>query len=269
MLDEAGIRVDAVAGTSIGALYGAASAAGYTPQFIEDGIRTCPHRDVIRFFQHRLKLRHRNPLARRFYDALAGKQIESLRSPVRLHRLGHRRALPVIIDHGPVIDAVEASIAIPFVARPVAHQGRYLLDGGFWDSAPVDAATHIGADIVVAVELGNPYTLPEPLRAPASWVLAPTLRHRPAPDARGAAFTIGCIAREPVPGRTADIILRPAISQHNGNSPFRMVQCLEAGAEAAVAALPAIRALLAGQPLPALSPAYAPRPAVQTEGTTA
>jgi NTE family protein len=269
VLDEAGIRVDAVAGTSIGALYGAAYAAGYTPQFIEDGIRTCPHRDVIRFFQHRLKLRHRNPLARRFYDALAGKQIESLDLPFACTASDIVEHCPVIIDHGPVIDAVEASIAIPFVARPVAHQGRYLLDGGFWDSAPVDAAAHIGADIVVAVELGDPYTLPQPLRAPASWVSRQLSGIAQRRTLAGLPFTIGCIAREPVPGRTADIILRPAISQHNGNSPFRMVQCLEAGAEAAVAALPAIRALLAGQPLPALSPAYAPRPAVQTEGTTA
>ncbi|MGH7622746.1 MAG: patatin-like phospholipase family protein, partial [Gemmatimonadaceae bacterium] len=143
VLDEAGIKVDAVAGTSIGALYGAAYAAGHTPQFMEEGIRTCPHRDVIRFFQHRLKLRHRNPLARRFYDALAGRQIENLDIPFAVTASDIIQQCPVIIDRGPLIDAVEASIAIPFVARPVAHQGRDLLDGGFWDSAPVDATLQI------------------------------------------------------------------------------------------------------------------------------
>ena len=40
-----------------------------------------------------------------------------------------------------MIDAIEASIAIPIIARPVMHQGRYFLDGGLWDCAPVDAAS--------------------------------------------------------------------------------------------------------------------------------
>ena len=92
VLSDAGIRIDAVAGTSIGAIYGGAFAAGYTPEFMAEGIATCPHRDVFSFFRHRLKLRHGNRLARRFYDALAGHQIEVLTDPLRRHRLGHRAA---------------------------------------------------------------------------------------------------------------------------------------------------------------------------------
>ena len=172
----------------------------------------------------------------------------------------------MIIDHGPVIDAVEASIAIPFIARPVAHQGRYLLDGGFWDSAPVDAAAHIGADIVVAVELAIPTRCRSRYAGPRPGWPAPLAGIARRRTLAGLPFTIGAMAREPVPGRTADIVLRPAITQHNGNSPFRMVQCLEAGAEAAVRRSPR-SALLAGEPLPALAPAYAPRPAVQTESS--
>src|SRR6185312_14584579 len=116
--------------------------------------------------------RHGNRLARRFYDALAGHQIEDLPVPFAVTAsdiVSHR---PVIIDRGPLLDAIEASIAIPFIARPVAHQGSYFVDGGFWDAAPVDAAVHLGADIVVAIELGQPYTLPESLRTPASWAAA-------------------------------------------------------------------------------------------------
>ncbi|MBF6599495.1 MAG: patatin-like phospholipase family protein [Dehalococcoidia bacterium] len=264
-LDDAGIRIDAIAGTSIGALYGAAYAAGYTPAFIEAGIRECPHRDVLRFFQHRLRIRHPNRLARRFYDALAGLQIESLATPFAATASDIVRHCPVVIDHGPVIDALEASIAIPFLARPVAHQGRYLLDGGFWDAAPVDAALQIGADVIVAVELGDPYTLPEPLRRPASWMARRLSGVGNRRTLAGLPFTIEAMARETVPGRTANLVLRPLISRRS-NSPFRMMQCLEAGAAAARAALPAIRALLAGEPLPAPAAAYAPSAAAELEG---
>ncbi len=268
VLDEAGIKVDAVAGTSIGSLYGGAYAAGFAPGYMEEEIRTCPHREVLSFFRHRLKIRHRNRLARRFYEALAGRQIETLPLPFAATASDIERNCSVIIDRGPLIDAIEASIAIPFVARPVVHQGRYLLDGGFWAAAPVDAAVQLGADVVVAVELGEPYLLPEPLRQPAAWVAARLARIGRQRTLAALPFTIGAIAHEPPPGRTANLVLRPALSRASGNSPFHMSRSLDAGIEAARAALPAIRALLAGEPAPSAAAGYAPAQ-LELEGGTA
>lgn len=258
VLDDAGIAVEAVAGTSIGALYGAAFVAGHSADELAEGIRTCPPRDVVSFFRHRLRIRHANRLARRFYEALAGLQIEQLPVPFAAVASDITHNCPVVLDHGPLIDAVEASIAIPMLARPVVHQGRHLLDGGFWDAAPVDAAVHLGADVVVAVELGSPYLLPEALRSPAAWLaqrFAGVGRHR---TLAGLPFTIEAITRAPVPGRTASVVIRPDLRHHSANSPFHMDQCLDAGIEAARAALPAIRALLAGEPAPAAAVEYAP-----------
>ena len=268
VLDEAGIKVHAVAGTSIGSLYGGAYAAGYTPAYMEEEIRTCPSGEVLSFFRHRLKIRHRNRLARRFYEALAGRQIETLPLPFAATASDIERNCSVIIDRGPLIDAIEASIAIPFVARPVVHQGRYLLDGGFWDAAPVDAAVHLGADVVVAVELGVPYLLPEPLRRPAAWVAEQLDRIGRRRTLAGLPFTIGAIAHEPPAGRAADLVVRPKLSRASGNSPFHMSQSLDAGIEAARAALPTIRALLAGEPLPVPDGAYAAAQ-LELEGGTA
>jgi NTE family protein len=258
VLEENGIHAEVVAGTSIGSLYGAAYAAGRSPGEMEAGIRTCPHRDVIAFFRHRLKIRHNNRLARRFYEALAGLQIERLPIAYAATASDIVDRCPVVIDHGPVIDAVEASIAIPFIARPVAHQGRYLLDGGFWESAPVDAAHHLGADVVVAVELGDPYTLPVPLHRPAAWVAE---RFRNLPLERtlaGLPFTVHAVTREITPGRTADLVIRPQMRHVSGNSPFGMTRCLDAGIEAARAALPALKAILAGEPAPEVAREFAP-----------
>ena len=250
VLEDAGIRVDAVAGTSIGALYGGAYAAGHSAAFMEEGLHTTPNRDVINFFRHRLKIRHRNRLSRRFYDALAGRQIEQLPLPFAATASDIVRHRNITIDHGPLIDAIEASIAIPLIARPVALHGTYLVDGGFWDSAPVDAAEALGADIVVAVELGSPFTLPEPLRRPASWTAARLNSIKHHRTLAGLRFSIESMARELPAGRTASRVLRPPVAKYGSNSPFGMKACLEAGKRAAEDALPAIRALLAGQPLP-------------------
>jgi len=247
VLEDAGLRAEVVAGTSVGSLYGGAYAVGRTPQEMEEGIRSCPSGDVVAFFRHRLKIRHNNRLARKFYDALAGHYIEAL--PVRFAAVAsdivQRRAYT--ITRGPIIDAIEASIAIPVIARPVWHQGRYLLDGGFWDAAPVDAAVELGADVVVAVELARPVTLPERMREPATWFATRFggigLRRTFA----GVPFTLGASAMELQAGRTANVVLRPRIPRLTGNSPARMVACLEAGMEAAREALPAIQALLAGE----------------------
>jgi predicted acylesterase/phospholipase RssA len=258
VLEDAGIRADVVAGTSIGSLYGGAYAVGRSPHEMEDGIRSCPSLDVIQFFRRRLKIRDNNRLSRRFYEALAGQHIEAL--PVRYAAVASdmvERA-PVMITRGPIIDAIEASIAIPVIARPVAHQGRWLLDGGFWDAAPVEAAHQLGADVIVAVELGHPYTLPAPLRMHASRLAtrfdSVALRRTFA----GVPFTIHAVSSELKPGRTAHIVLRPPLSRLMGNTPFGMVRCLEAGIAAAEEALPAIRALLAGEEPVAVAEEFTP-----------
>ncbi len=247
VLDEAGVKPDIVVGTSIGSLYGGCYAVGRSPREMDEGIRTCPRRDVVAFFQHRLKLRHNNRLARRFYEALAGFSIENL--PVRYATTASDMAemRQVTIDRGPVIDAIEASIAIPIIARPVAHQGRYFLDGGFWDSAPVDATAELGADVIVAGELGRPLSLPERFRKPAVW-LADRLQRMPMRwTAAGVPFTIHAVTTPLRAGRSAQVVIHPPLRRFDGITPLHMIECLDAGIKSAQEALPAIRALLAGE----------------------
>jgi len=267
VLDEAGIRVDAVAGTSIGSLYGGAYAVGRSSEEMEDGIRTCPPQDVINFFRHRLKIRHNNRLARRFYEALAGHRIEDLPIKYAATASDIVEKSHVFLDRGPLIDAIEASIAIPVIARPVAHQGRWLLDGGFWDSAPVDACMALGADVVVSVELGNPVTLPERIHRPAAWLARRLdfvgLRHALA----GIPFTIHATTQSHERGRAAHVVIRPSL-KGGGASPFQMVSCLDAGMASAREALPAIRALLAGEAPAAVAGEYAATPRLALEPGT-
>lgn len=264
VLDEAGVAVDVIAGTSIGSLYGGLVAVGRSPQEIAHGIRNNPKREVVEFFRCRLKIRDDNRLARRFYEALAGHHIDDLaiRYAATASDIVERRS--VTISSGPIIDAIEASIAIPVIARPVALQGRYLLDGGVWDAAPVDAAAELGADVIVAVELGHPYTLPQRLREPATW-LAQRMERAPLHGTiAGVQFSIHAAASERHAGRSAHIVLHPTTGRLE-NSVLGMSRCLDAGIEAAREALPAIRALLAGEAPRAVAAEYAPGARLRTD----
>jgi predicted acylesterase/phospholipase RssA len=158
-----------------------------------------------------------------------------------------------------VIDAIEASIAIPLIARPVAHQGRYFLDGGFWDSAPVDATVELGADVVVAVELGRPVTLPERFHKPASWLVERMARMPMRWTAAGLPFTIQAVTTPLRAGRTAQVVIHPPLRRFGGMSPLGMVACLDAGIRSAQEALPAIRALLAGEAPVEVAQEYIPQ----------
>jgi NTE family protein len=269
VLSDAGIDVDVITGTSIGSLWGAAFAVGRGAHEIEEQMRAANGMDVVRFFRHRLKIRHKNPLARRFYEGLAGFRIEDL--PVRYAATASDivERSHVTIDRGPVIDAVEASIAIPLIARPVVHQGRYLLDGGFWDSAPVDAAVSLGADVIIAVELGGPYRLPAGVHSAAEWMARRFERVSLQRTLAGVPFSLRAFSCELTPGRTADIILRPTAGRLVRGSPFHMSAMLDAGIAAANEALPAIRALVAGDPIPAAIAATAPTHALLPEAGTA
>jgi len=81
--------------------------------------------------------------------------IEDLKIPFAAVATDLNRGTRVILDKGPVAKAVRASSAIPGVFPPVSLQGKMLVDGGVVDSIPVSAAREMGADIIIAVDIGE------------------------------------------------------------------------------------------------------------------
>ena len=86
----------------------------------------------------------------------------------------------VVLDAGPVGEAVRASIAIPGIFTPAARNGRLLVDGGLVNPLPVSVARALGANFVIAVDVNlNTGPLP-PLAAPAAASTAAPRRKAPA-----------------------------------------------------------------------------------------
>jgi NTE family protein len=62
----------------------------------------------------------------------------------------------VVLDHGDLVEAMRASMAIPVVFSPVERDGRILVDGGLVDNLPIELARAMGADVVIAVDATPP-----------------------------------------------------------------------------------------------------------------
>jgi NTE family protein len=254
VLSEAGVPVDCVAGASIGALYGASFAMGRDLRRVERNIRRTPPGDVLRFFLHRLVIGGQDPLGDRFRRALEGVRFEDLKVPLAVVASDVLRREPVLVCEGDVFTAVQASISLPVLARPVRWGDRYLLDGGYWEPAPVSAARALGADKVIAVVLGEPALVSARRR---SWLRR--LRtlvercgrltgsdgsRRPPGLLASAAFYLYTRTDVPPPSAEADVVIRPRVAHLNANSPFHLRLSLRRGEEAAREALPLILDML-------------------------
>ena len=190
VLEELRVPVDCVAGTSIGAIVGGIYAAGYTPQEIEDVMLAIRWSDLLDDRPDRRRVPYRRKqddltfLTRlevgfnhgRFQlpSALVeGQKLNFLLQALTIHTVGLDsfddlpvpfRAIAtdletgdeVVLDRGDLAHAIRASMAVPGVFSPVEIGGRLLVDGGLVNNLPVDQGRAMGADVVIAVDVGDP-----------------------------------------------------------------------------------------------------------------
>lgn len=62
----------------------------------------------------------------------------------------------VVLDKGDLATALQISMSVPGILRPIEYEGRILVDGGIANNLPVDVAKFMGADLVIAVDIGSP-----------------------------------------------------------------------------------------------------------------
>jgi len=152
-LDAMGIRPDVIAGTSMGAVVGAARAADRL-QALEDWARAQTRRSILGLIDARLTgggvVGGAGIVAMlRGLDMPA--KIEDLPIPFTAVATDLRNGREVWLRSGDLVDAVRASVAIPGLINPQKLDGTWLLDGGLVNPVPVSAARALGADVVIAV----------------------------------------------------------------------------------------------------------------------
>lgn len=252
ILQDAGVPIDLVVGASIGSMIGLGCAAGWTGERLIEASRLATPGNIFRFYTSRLRPGPDNPLARMVYEAGAGKTFADLALPFAVVATDMNTGQPVVFDSGPVLPAIQASIAIPLVARPVALEDGVYVDGGLLETAPVFVARQMGADLVIAVCLGYNYSAPRFLRQ-RPWTRSILERmgkqRNPATVRLHDQIRFGCRLfaasyQRTLPAQGADIVLWPEFGRIGPNSLFGGAFCLGQGIAAARAALPEILAAI-------------------------
>jgi predicted acylesterase/phospholipase RssA len=201
-LHDARLPIHGICGASSGALFGAIYALDPSFEAAEAALRVTPL-DLLAFYDDRLRLAPTNPVGRLLASAFEGRSLESLPVPLSVLTLDLETGDEVILREGSLIAAIEASIAIPVFARPVAHQGRYLIDGGYGNIGPGATAGRMGADLVVHVGLRLPKPAPPPLRwAARRWLSALRAKNGGSTPARRVAMATATFA---LGGRDAEL----------------------------------------------------------------
>lgn len=190
-LTERGVRIDAIAGTSMGAVIGGLYAAGYSTDELEklalelDWQQVLsddpPRRDIPfrrkqddRDFLVKRKLSFREDgslglplgviqgqnlallLERLLVHASDTRDFDRLPIPFRAVATDIANDEKVIFRSGHLPQAIRASMSIPAVFAPVEIDGRLLVDGGMVDNIPMDVARDMGVDRLIVVDIGTP-----------------------------------------------------------------------------------------------------------------
>ena len=169
--DELGIKPKIIAGTSIGALYGAAYASGLSASLIramtEESLarrldivrqlfsaRSDPVQKFWNFFPLRSALLKSEAILDIVFPSQVASDFKSLAIPLRVVATDLGTRMAVVLSEGPLRQAVAASIAIPVIFQPVVVDGRTLVDGGLVNPLPFDLVAR-DADLTVAIDVSG------------------------------------------------------------------------------------------------------------------
>ncbi|HPI61853.1 patatin-like phospholipase family protein [Zoogloea sp.] len=156
-LEAHGIRPDLVVGCSAGSLVGAFWAAGFSGDRMEElalRVRDSEIIDVVQGNAPRGMVTGQS-LQNFVNQALRGRGIESFPTPFAAVATRYPAGDLAVLRSGDPGFAVRASCSIPGVFVPAAQGGQEYLDGGLISPVPVRTARQLGADVVVAVDVGG------------------------------------------------------------------------------------------------------------------
>lgn len=190
-LEEQGVRIDAIAGTSMGAVVGGLYASGYSVEELEklattldwqQALSDAPPREDIPFrrkqddrdFLVKQKLSFRDDgslglplgviqgqnlsllLESKLAHTADIRDFDKLPIPFRAVATDITTGEKVVFRRGHLPQVVRASMSIPAVFAPVELDGRLLVDGGMTDNIPLDVVREMGVDIAIVVDIGTP-----------------------------------------------------------------------------------------------------------------
>ncbi|HVI94240.1 MAG TPA: patatin-like phospholipase family protein [Anaeromyxobacter sp.] len=233
VLEQERIPVDLVVGTSVGSLIGALYASDRDSFALEWTAFQLQQDDLFDFGLVNAVLGMGYARGQKLEAFVKGKvkqpNIEQLAVPFAAVATDLNWGGRVVLDKGPVASAVHASSAIPGIFEPVVHQGKLLVDGGVVDNIPIDVARERGADLVVAVDISQDVGNTSIKNAIDVLLQATNIM-----------FEVNVAARR----QGADVLVQPKVGGVGMLDFSKKKECVQAGIDAARAAMPRIRAAI-------------------------
>ncbi|WEG11682.1 patatin-like phospholipase family protein [Pullulanibacillus sp. KACC 23026] len=155
VLEEAGIPIDYIAGSSMGALVAALYGVGHNWKSMERMALAFRRNHYLDFTVPKMGFITGKKLTDLIRVLSYQKHFEDCRLPVKIVATDLIRGERVILDSGPLYKAVRASISIPGVFVPVKWGGRIFVDGGVIDRVPTKVVRDMGADLVLSVDVSS------------------------------------------------------------------------------------------------------------------
>jgi NTE family protein len=232
VFEEEKIPIDFIAGTSVGAVIGAAYCSGLSAKELEEIAHLVRFKDFARWTLSRFGMCSNDRMADFLHQLVKAKTFEELRIPLAVAATDLATGEAVVFRSGALLEAVRASCAYPGMFLPVNINGRLLVDGLLAYPVPTTPLRQMGADRVLAVYLSG-----QCLRGEGP-------RH--VFDVIGQCFSIAqdrmCGLWQP----DADITVEPTVNGFAYDAFERSPEMIRLGAEATRQVLPTIRAWFEG-----------------------
>jgi NTE family protein len=228
---EAGIPIDYVAGTSVGALIGTGFCAGTSLELMEaTGVQTT-FADFGRWTPSWLGLATNQRMEKYVARLTTATTFEELKIPLAISTTDINAGITVYYSSGPIAPALRASCAYPGLFVPIQYDGRTLVDGFLTSPVPVEGALLLGAEVVIAVFLES------------GGIENP----RTAVDIISRSFNIIQGHSEIAWRQQADVVIEPDVTSFAWDDFTKTPELVAAGEAAAKKAIPDILALLRRQ----------------------
>jgi NTE family protein len=247
-LEEEGLTIDRMAGTSAGVLAGVLYCAGFTPDW---GIHQFPHDlepgSIYKMLPKGggffiLKQYRSNSWNRLLRNYLVDWRLEQCPIPISTVTTDLISARSVIRSSGDAVDAILESINLPVLSPPICRDGMLLVDGGILNNLPADVLLQQGCNFVMGVDVSaniehrmgdnSPNTPTERMKTPG--VVATLLR----------SFNVQAHNMSRVGAQRADVTITPNVSMFKSSEFTRTPEMADIGYRTTMEALPQIREFL-------------------------
>jgi NTE family protein len=227
VLEEEGIPIRVVTGTSVGALIGACYCSGLTIAEMREVALNTRFTTFARWTLSRYGFATNDRMVSFLTRTLKVKTFEEMRIPLGVTATDFNTGEGVVFHSGSIIDPIRASCAYPGMFLPVQIRGRYLVDGMLSHPVPTRPLREMGADRVLAVHLRG------------TWANGGAPRHLF--DVIGQSFAIAQDAMSGLWREAADIVIEPDVAGFAYDDFKRSDALIHAGEIAMRKALPEVR----------------------------